>query len=419
MEISVSFSDIWNFIKRNLWKLLIVVILFGIVGGYMSLQALTPTYHSDSTVVISCAVPQDADKDYRMQYNGVLGTRVSSGLAIANADQLKQDIADKLQIPVAEITSINAVQNQNAPSIKITTSTKDAEQCAAISNAACEIVGQKLQQMFPTPALTVTMVDAGKQAVAVSHKMAAMKGAILGGAFAVVLCFIFAVLKVILDKHVRNSASAAETLKLEFLGEAGTGKRKKDDIRRIRSAAVLQAGGGRSLLFAPISHNSMEQELISGVADSMAGSRKKVLLMDTDMENPTLAAKMEIQPKATIYDVLSGSASLQEAATPTKVENLSFLGCATAAGAENAADLLGSVAFAKLMEEAKEQYDYVLLSAPAETDSADADAAAAVCDAIIMVVRYGVTPMHAFRTSLERVRTSGGKVIGFVTTDVG
>lgn len=422
MEVSVCFSDIWNFIKKNWWKLLIVVVLMGIVGAAMSLQALSPTYSSDSTVVLSCTVPANADKDYRLQYTSILGTRVTSGLAIANAPQMKQEIANRLQIPVSQIINITATQNQNAPSIRIVTSTKNAAACAKISDTACEIAAQQLQQMFPTPPLTVTMVDAGKKAVAVSHKIAAVKGAVLGGAFAVVLCFVFAVLKVILDKNVRNSVFVAEALHIPLLGTVGAHKKKNnhhnDEIRRIRSAALLQARDGRSLLFAPVSRNSQEQDLVNGVARSIAGSQKKVLLIDTDMKNPVLAAKLGIQSKESLYAVLSGNVLLKDAVVQTDVNNLSFLGCSAAAEAENAEDLLGSAVFQQILTDAKGQYDYVLLSAPSETDSADTDSIAAACDAVVMVVRYGITSMQAFRTSLARIRTSGGKVIGFVTTDV-
>lgn len=417
MEVSVSFSDIWSFIKRNWWKLLIVIVVVAGVGAGMSLRVLSPTYSSDSTVVISCKVAENADKEYRLQYTSILASRINSGLALANATQMKQSVADQLGIPVSEIIDIKATQNQNAPSIKITTSTNDADVCAKVSDTACSLLANQMKQMFPTPELTVTLVDPGKDAAAVLPEMAAVKGAVLGGAFAVIVCFIFAVLKVLLDKHVRNSAFVAEAFKLPLLGTAGSGKHTAEEYRRIRSAALLQAGDGRSLLIAPISKNSRELELVSGLARSLAGSKKKVLLLDTNMEAPALAAKISVQPKASLYAVLSGSASLQDAATAADTEGLDFLGCTAAPESETAADLLGSAAFEKLLADAKETYDYVLLSAPAEEASSDADSVAAACDAVVLVARYGVTPMAQFRSSLRRIQTSGGKVIGFVTTD--
>ncbi|WOC33300.1 MULTISPECIES: polysaccharide biosynthesis tyrosine autokinase [Caproicibacterium] len=421
MEVSISFSDIWNFVKRNWWKLLIVVVLLAGVGAGMSLKVLSPTYASDSTVVISCTIPENADKDYRLQYTSILASRVNSGLALANATQIKQEVADELNVPVAEILDIKATLNQNAPSIKVTTSTSNASICAKVSDTACEILAKQLKQMFPTPELTVTMVDPGKKAVAVSSKMAAVKGGILGGGFALVVCFVFAVLKVLLDKHLRNSVFAAEALQIPLLGTAGSGKGKPhaEEYRRIRSAALLQAGEGRSLLFAPVSRNSKEGELLTGLARSLAGSKKNVLLLDADMVNPQWAAKIGVQPKASLLAVLNGSASLQDAATPTDTEGLHFLGCAAAPEADSAADLLASQSFADLLAKAEETYDYILVSTPAEESNSAADSVASVCDAVIMVARYGVTPMEQFRTSLSRIRASGGKVIGFVTTDAG
>lgn len=420
MEVSVSFSDIWSFIKRNWWKLLVVVIVVAGIGAGMSLRVLSPTYSSDSTVVMSCKIAENADKEYRLQYTSILASRVNSGLALANATQMKQIVADQVGIPVSQIIDIKATQNQNAPSIKITTTTNNADVCAKVSDTACDILAKQMQQMFPTPELTVTMVDPGKQAAAVSLEKAAAKGAVLGGAFALIVCFIFAVLKVLLDKHLRNSAFVAEAFQIPLLGTAGNGKEKQhaaEEYRRIRSATLLQAGNGRSLLFAPVSKNSKELELISGFAHSLAGSKKKVLLLDTNMLNPQLAEKFGVQSKASLLAVLNGSASLQDAATATDTAGLDFLGCSTAPEVDGAADLLGSAAFEKLLADAKTSYDYVLLSAPAEEASSASDSVASVCDAVILVARYGVTPMEQFRTSLRRIHTSGGKVIGFVTTD--
>ncbi len=95
MEVSVSFSDICGFIRRSLWKLLVVVLVVAAIGGGMSLRTLAPTYSSDSSIMLSCTVPENADKDYRLQYTQILGSRVNSALAILNAKQMKQDIADR------------------------------------------------------------------------------------------------------------------------------------------------------------------------------------------------------------------------------------------------------------------------------------------------------------------------------------
>lgn len=251
-----------------------IVVVAG-VGAGMSLRVLSPTYSSDSTVVISCKVAENADKEYRLQYTSILASRINSGLALANATQMKQSVADQLGIPVSEIIDIKATQNQNAPSIKITTSTNDADVCAKVSDTACSLLANQMKQMFPTPEPDR---NTGRPRQGCCGGFARDGGSEGRRAWRCICCdclFYFC--------RAESPARQARAQQRLCCGSFQTStarycRKWEAHCRRVppHSLGGTAAGGdGRSLLVVPVSKNSRELELVSGLARSLAGSKRK------------------------------------------------------------------------------------------------------------------------------------------------
>lgn len=418
MEISISFLDIWKFIKRNLWKFIIIIVLVAIVGGLLSIRAIPRSYESSSVVSMGVNVPEDADYDVRNQVPGIVSSRVTVGLAMVNGtngDQMKEDVASYMGIDVSKIQKISALQLQGGPNIQIKITTDDPTLSAKISDAACEVLKQKLTEMFPTPPLVIEMVDHGQKASVASARGALLKGGVMSGLLALIVCFIFSILRVLLDRRVRNSKALATATGVPLLGFTTIRKKSdhQEELRRIRAATTLQAGDSRTVLLAPI--GSAENTFTVQFARSLASCGKKVLLLYTGMAMPQKVLPVSVTH--TVYDVLQGKATLQEAVVETNTEGLSFMGVNGDLPAA-AGDLLASDAFQKLMQECRDAYDYVLVSCMVLPNSAQADTLASRCDATVLLVRYGVTPYTTFQQAQERLQEAGGKVIGFVTTNV-
>lgn len=128
---------------------------------------------------------------------------------------------------------------------------------------------------------------------------------------------------------------------------------------------------------------------------SFALSDKKVLLIGMDIRNPKLASEMNFRKGAGLSSYLSGSepdwvsmlSSIQD------FPNLSIL----QAGAipPNPNELLMKPALSKLLQEAREQFDIIIIdSAPIGVVS-DTFLISSLADATVYVTREGVTPKNA------------------------
>jgi Mrp family chromosome partitioning ATPase len=67
----------------------------------------------------------------------------------------------------------------------------------------------------------------------------------------------------------------------------------------------------------------------------------------------------------------------------------------------NPSELLASPEMRKMMEEVASRYDRVILDTPACLGLPDAKSISELCDALVMVVRAGVTPQEDVQAALD------------------
>ena len=67
-----------------------------------------------------------------------------------------------------------------------------------------------------------------------------------------------------------------------------------------------------------------------------------------------------------------------------------------------------------LLEQLRDQADYVILDTPPMLAAADAESVAAMADTAVLVVRSDFMPTDAVNDGLERLRKSAPEVCGFV-----
>jgi polysaccharide biosynthesis transport protein len=420
MELFVSFSEIMDYFKRNILKFVVVVAFFGVVFGLLQMKFVHHEYTAATTVIESCVVPEDAQTDYRLQYTSILNSRVQTAIAMASGNDIITQTAQKLGIDEKKILSIAASQVGTAPAFKLTANSTDAELASQISDTAAELISQNLAAAFPSPELTGIVSDKGIPQEPQSNKSAMLKAGILGLIIGFILCVCFGILVVLLDKTIRNNHYVSEALKTNLLGtvpQKASEEKKLDSFRKLRAAAVNQAGGRKSFLVTDVCENNGAPAVAVGLANAIARAGKTVLIVDADPRAHEIAKALNVNAEKSLSDVLSGTCSAEQAICSTSVNGLSMISGAES-NDEDLTDLLASDQFARLMEELMPKFDEIVISTPSEIRYPDADNIAKLFGAVIMVAKYGSTPYHEFKDSFQRLRTSGGNIIGFVTTDI-
>jgi protein-tyrosine kinase len=141
--------------------------------------------------------------------------------------------------------------------------------------------------------------------------------------------------------------------------------------------------------------------------------RLRVLLIEGDLRRPAIAAAANLPPGDGLSEALKASDN-QKVPLVQLTDMLTLL----PAGRPDPDPLSGltSPRMGRLMQEAAEQFDWVILDTPPLGPTADAGLLCPLVDAAILVVRAGGTPYAAVRTAIETLGQE--RILGVVLNAV-
>jgi len=134
------------------------------------------------------------------------------------------------------------------------------------------------------------------------------------------------------------------------------------------------------------------------LAATIAASGKKVLLIDADMRRGVIHSGS----KFGLADVLLGLATLDTAIVQKHVDNLFVMNAGKTKLA--ACELLRSDAMDRLLKEAREKYDMLIVDTPPLNLVTDAELICPLVDYSLFVLHYGRHSMDEIKETIERVR---------------
>ncbi|MGJ8543884.1 MAG: polysaccharide biosynthesis tyrosine autokinase [Sulfitobacter sp.] len=152
------------------------------------------------------------------------------------------------------------------------------------------------------------------------------------------------------------------------------------------------------------------------LAQNLLGLGKKVLLIEGDIRRRTLHEYFGEMPDIGIVSVLSGATTLQSAVHRPSNFGADILG--GEATNINAADLFASEAFKALIQDARTQYDAVIIDTPPILVVPDARIIAQQADAIIFSVHWDKTGKQQVEDSLRLFHNSGQRITGLVLSQI-
>ncbi len=181
--------------------------------------------------------------------------------------------------------------------------------------------------------------------------------------------------------------------------------KRAENGRAIRTIVVTSPakGDGKSLTAANLAL-TMAQEF-----------SQRVLLLDADLRRPSLAQFFGISESPGLSDVLAGGTDLERTLVHLPDQHLTVL---PAGGpAAQPAELLGSSAMRRVLEQLRGRFDRILIDMPPVAPLADVHVISPMIDGLLMVVRAGITPKPAIERALSGLDM--GKVLGLVLNAAG
>jgi capsular exopolysaccharide synthesis family protein len=189
-------------------------------------------------------------------------------------------------------------------------------------------------------------------------------------------------------------------------------------IRTLRSAITIAELDQRSkaVLLTSSLPNEGKSTTAIAMARSAAEAGQRVLLVDGDLRNSRIASMMKIRDRDAdgLQDVIADTATLEQAVLRDPETALHVLTSGTQKSIPT--DLFGSPAFRRFLDEARTQYDLVVIDSAPILAVNDTRQAAAAVDAVIYVVAWASTPKDAAIQGLAALKDCNAPVLGAVMT---
>ncbi len=149
----------------------------------------------------------------------------------------------------------------------------------------------------------------------------------------------------------------------------------------------------------------------------MALGGRSTLLIDADLRRPRIAKALGLSGRLGLVDILSGAATVDEALQRDGESGLHVLS-AGGNGGGSPPDLLDSVRMRELLRDLETRFDLVIFDTAPTLVVSDSRALARHVDAVVFVVRWGVTRQEVAQTALKQMREASARIAGVVLSAV-
>jgi polysaccharide biosynthesis transport protein len=285
---------------------------------------------------------------------------------------------------------------------------------------------EKLKFEFTTPTRVQALEDAS--IVRVNDASRRMKLAMVAAMFGVALTFLGFAFKEYRAHRLETSHDLSE-LQLPLVGNV---PRIDDKVAQGESNDVAWENiiseafdSARTIFLHTVDQRHLRAILVSSslpgegktsvsyrLALSLARSGKKVLLVDGDLRDPSIHARLGIPVGPGLADCLKNQVSLDDA---IRVTSLSNFGVLTAGAVDRAAiEELNRGGFNRLVSEMREKFDYLLLDSSPILPVADTLLMARAVDAVMLSLMCEVSQVERVQEACQKLEGIGVPVIGAI-----
>ena len=191
-------------------------------------------------------------------------------------------------------------------------------------------------------------------------------------------------------------------------------------FRAVRTALYFNTQGKQNSVIQVTSPTPGDGKstLASNLAVSIAQSGKRVLLVDADMRRPRQHAVFGISSRVGFATVLSGQSEWRNCMFECEeIEGLTVMPCG--AKPQNPAELSSSPQVKVLIEEMREEFDFVIIDTPPMLAVTDPSPIAARVDGVILCIRIKKNVRVSAERATQMIQNLGANTIGLVVNGVG
>lgn len=433
----MEFRDYVRVVRKR-WMLVVVLVLAGTAVGAV-LTVLTPARYEAKTLSFVSVQSSGTIQDFAQGTTYTQNIIQSFVDAIRSPAVLNAVVADpnlQLNETASDLADdVTATVGRNSVNIEIAVTRNDPAQAAAIADAvtasfrkqASELTRPSAGAPSPVVVTTLTPAEVPKKPVVPDTKLNLALSTLMGLGVGLACALIIDRLdtRIRSEQDVRNFTDAPTLGGILFdelaaqrplIVQSLPSSPRSEAFRSLRTNLQFLdiEDGPRSFVVTSSMPGEGKSTTTANLAIAIAQSEARVLVIDADLRDPSIADLFGIEGAVGLTDVLIGRVDAIDAMQPWGLENLTILPAGSVP--PNPSELLGSEALLNLLHTVEKDYDVVLLDTPPLLPVTDAALLAKHVRGALVIVAAGKTHRGQLQGAFDNLRNVDAHIAGMVFT---
>ncbi|GAB3067166.1 polysaccharide biosynthesis tyrosine autokinase [Intrasporangium mesophilum] len=414
------------------WRI-IAVSLLAVIAATAVQTMLTPaTYSASAKIYLRATQPPKPSNGNQVTTFAVSASDLATYVEILTAPPITDPLRQRLGLPPGTPLGLSGVVSPTTNMLTITSTGGDPKLVADIANEAGPVLADAAKTFSPLLANNGQAVESQAIAPAAvpdeptspNAKRNLALGALLGLALGIGL----ALLRHSLDTKVRTEEDIKALSPRPILGDIPLVKAAKDgllsietdphgrhaeSIRRLRTNILFVdvTTGGHSFVVTSSVPGEGKTTTTINLALAMADAGSKVLLIDGDLRNPSVARTMGLDGSFGLTTLLLGHAEPDDVIQRWRQTTLHVLPAGPVP--PNPSELLGSEPMEQLFGKLSHEFDFILVDSPPVVPVIDAVLINKLTHGLIMVVGAERTRKKDLTSAVHSLETVEAPIAGF------
>ena len=428
----MTFRDFLSVLGAR-WRI-VVLSLLTVIAATAVQTMLTPAVYTASTKIYLSATEPPSSTDGKSGTYAIQASDLATYLDVLTSPSVSEPLTQRLQLPPGTPLGLSGEVSQTSNMMTISSTGGDPQLVAKVANEAGPVLADVARKFSPLLASngqaveSTTISPASVPGEPISPN--ARRNLLIGGLLGLALGIGLALLTHTLDTKVRTEEDIRALSKRPILGDIPLVKAAKDAtgflslesdphgrhaeaIRRLRTNILFVdvTTGGHSFVVTSSVPGEGKTTTTVNLALAMADAGSRVLLLDGDLRNPSVARALGLDGGFGLTTLLLGHAQPDDVIQRWRDSSLYVL----PAGAvpPNPSELLGSEPMAQLFGTLAQQFDFVLVDSPPVVPVIDAVLINKLTHGLIMVVGADRTKKKDLASAVQSLETVDVPVAGF------
>ena len=346
-------------------------------------------------------------------------THINSVMKLITTDEVLADIISELGLtfPESDLRSMIVVEREmvkekvvNPHLVYVKMNNTDEALSKEVLDALIASVIKKAEaDNLVVRVPQYTFVDTVRIDTPVAMKNASIAAILVG------MCLVgYFTIKFYLNTNINSEEEVKSFFRLPVLAEVSSNKKRyiddlNESVNAVRTEGIINYKDEKVIQITDF--NAVDHKMLFAVkyAKSLAKLGNKVLLVDANVQNPSLDF---VQFKKGIIEATLNIEKWQSTVVKLEQDEIDVLGCEKVVS--NGSDFISTESFRKVISAARNEYDYVIIVSNQIIGNVEASIVANIADITVILLKEDSVKYNVAISKVEELKRRGIKIMGFV-----